>query len=146
MIGHMAQRPNAYPSSVELDEPRRIELTPAKVAAAMRAFFRIGEAWGLGAEQMRVLLGQPSRATLYNWKRGAIRTVPLDTVSRLSLVLGIWKALQILFPDPAQADGWVHRPNELLGGQSALERMLAGEVTDLAEVRALCDAARGASV
>ena len=61
---------------------------------------------------------------------------------RIGYVAGIYKALQILYADPAQADGWVRRPNRHFGGQTPLERMAAGDVTDLAAVRAYVDAAR----
>ena len=111
---------------------------------ALRAFFRLAELWGLSMEQARVLLGRPSRATLYNWKAGRAKSLSHDTLRRISYLLGIFKALQILYQDPALADAWLARPNAAFGGQSAIERMLAGDVTDLAAVRAHLDAARGA--
>ena len=132
-----------YQTSDELDLERAVQLTPAHVAAAAAAFFRIADAWRLTTDEAAVLLGRPSRATLFNWKRGDVRKLPYDTVRRISYLLGIWKALQILFPVPERADAWVRAPNALLGGQSALARMLAGDVTDLAAVRALLDGARG---
>jgi hypothetical protein len=60
-------------------------------------------------------------------------------------VLGIYKALQLLLPDPARADEWVRRPNDAVpfGGRSALERMLAGQVVDLWVVRQYLDAQLG---
>jgi hypothetical protein len=122
---------------------RRVKITPDKVAAAMRAFFRLGETWELTSEQGRILLGQPARSTYYRWKRGDVRTVPHDTVQRVSYLLGIYKALQILFKDRGQAAGWVRKPSAALGGQSALDRMLGGDVTDLAAVRRYLDAVRG---
>ena len=134
---------HAYRVSPEPARAARPGLTPEKMAAGMRAFFRVMEAWGLSGEQARVLLGQPSRARFFEWKKGVVRRVPHDTLARISYVLGIWKALEMLFKEPARADGWVQRPNQLLGGQSALERMLAGDVTDLAAVRQLLDAVRG---
>jgi Protein of unknown function (DUF2384) len=112
-------------------------------AVALRAFLRLVGLWGLTMEQARVLLGRPARATLYNWKAGRARSLPHDTLQRISYLLGIHKALQILYSDPVLADSWVRRPNAAFGGQSALERMLAGDVTDLAAVRAHLDAARG---
>jgi hypothetical protein len=111
---------------------------------ALRAFFRLVELWGLSMEQTRVLLGRPSRATLYNWKAGRVRGLPHDVLRRISYLLGIYKALQILYQDPRLADAWPRRPNAAFGGQSAIERMLAGDVTDIAAVRAHLDAARGA--
>ena len=123
---------------------RRHEAAAApRDVTAVRAFFRLAELWGLTMEQARVLLGRPSRATLYNWKAGRVRALPHDTLRRISYLLGIHKALQILYSDPALADAWIQRPNAAFGGQSALERMLAGDVSDLAAVRAHLDAARG---
>ena len=118
------------------DQERRDEV-------AMRAFFRLVELWGLTMEEARVLLGRPSRARLYNWKAGQVRGLPYDTLQRISYLLGIHKALQILYSEPQLADAWVRRANAAFGGQSALERMLAGDVSDLAAVRSHLDGARG---
>jgi hypothetical protein len=131
----MVTRPSALRQSETAAAPRD--------AVALRAFFRLAELWGLTMEQARVLLGRPARATLYNWKAGRVRSLPHDTLQRISYLLGIHKALQILYGDPRLADAWVRRPNAAFGGQSALERMLAGDVSDLAAVRAHLDAARG---
>jgi hypothetical protein len=133
----------AYAVTPDAQRSHRPELTPQKVAAAMRAFFRIAAAWGLSNEQAQVLLGRPARSTFYKWKRRPAAAVPHDTVRRLSYVLGIYKALQILLKSPAQADAWVSRPNAAFGGRSALECMLGGDVTDLAAVRRYLDTVRG---
>lgn len=112
---------------------------------ALRAFFRISERWGLGAEQERVLLGSPGRSTFFRWKRDLDGQLPGDALERISYLLGIYKALHLLFADAAQADGWVHRANAapLFGGRSALDRMLGGQVADLFVVRQYLDAQRG---
>jgi hypothetical protein len=133
----------ARTSSVRYDELARVAPPEGRDQVALRAFFRLVELWGLTVEEARVLLGRPSRATLYNWKAGRVRALPHDALCRVSYLLGIHKALQILYADPALADGWVRRPNQAFGGQSALARMLAGDVTDLAAVRGHLDAARG---
>jgi hypothetical protein len=136
-----------YVPSAEPSPPvEALVVTPAKALAALRAFFRIMEAWGVDNEDARVLLGRPGRATFYKWKGGLVRAVSHDTLRRVSYLLGIYRALQVLFKVPAQADAWPKRPNAELGGQSALERMLAGDVTDLATVRGLLDHARGGGV
>lgn len=112
---------------------------------ALRAFFNIAGKWGLGADQERRLLGSPGRSTYFRWKKDRSGAVPHDVIERISYILGIYKALHILFPDEAQADGWVKRPNDapLFGGRSALERMLGGQVADLYVVRQYLDAQRG---
>lgn len=113
--------------------------------AALRTFFRIAAAWDLSVEEQLTLLGGPSRSTLFAWKKRGADRLGRDVLERLSYIFGIWKALQILLPDPEQADAWVRRPNAALpfGGRSALERMLSGNVSDLYEVRRYLDAERG---
>ncbi|MGD2071564.1 MAG: MbcA/ParS/Xre antitoxin family protein [Gemmatimonadota bacterium] len=105
--------------------------------AGFRAFVRIAAAWGLTVDEQLVLLGAPARSTYYKWKRDGASTMSRDTLERVSYVLGIWKALAILFPDPARADAWLTRPNTAptFGGRPALERMLSGQVSDLFVVR-----------
>ncbi|MGZ5131764.1 MAG: MbcA/ParS/Xre antitoxin family protein, partial [Caldimonas sp.] len=53
--------------------------------------------------------------------------------------------LHILFPVAERADEWVRKANTapLFGGRSALDRMLAGQVSDLYVVRQYLDAQRG---
>lgn len=129
-----------FPAANAQPLPRR-DLT----GPALRAFFGITGLWGLSTEQERTLLGSPGRSTFFRWKRDLDGALPHDVLERISYLLGIYKALQILFPDPAQADGWVKRPNEApaFGGQSALQRMLGGQVADLFVVRQYLDAQRG---
>lgn len=112
---------------------------------ALRAFFRIAAAWGLNTTQQRVLLGKPPPSTYFKWKKAGEGALPRDVLERISYVLGIYKALQILLPDPVRADLWVNEPNTapLFGGRSALERMLGGNVSDLYVVRQYLDAQRG---
>lgn len=115
-------------------------------SAGLRAFFNITEHWQLKNEQEMILLGQPSRSLYFKWKKNPeTASLGKDTLERISYVLGIYKALQILLPDPDAADQWVSKPNfaPLFGGQSALERMLSGNVGDLFVVRQYLDAARG---
>ena len=66
-------------------------------------------------------------------------------IERISYLLGIFKALELLFPDPTRADAWIRRANDAapFGGRSALDRMLSGNVSDLFVVRSYLDAQRG---
>lgn len=115
-------------------------------SAGLRAFFNIASAWGLTSDEQVVLLGSPGRSTFFKWK-SAPETADLkrDTLERLSYLLGIYKALQILLPEPAAADAWVKKPNTatIFGGRRALDRMLGGNVGDLLVVRQYLDARRG---
>lgn len=115
-----------------------------KANAALKAFFQIAEAWKLNTEDQIVLLGSPPRSTFFKFKKegGNITT---DTMERISYILGIYKALQILLPDSEAADEWVRQPNtaSIFNGQSALDRMRGGRVADLYVVRRYLDAQRG---
>jgi hypothetical protein len=117
--------------------------TPSQARDALAGFFRIMEIWNAGTAQTRAVLGGPAERTYYIWRRGEVGAVHSDVLRRIGYVSGIWKALQILYSDHAQADAWVSRPNRHFGGQTPLERMSAGDVTDLAAVRQYLDAARG---
>ena len=112
-------------------------------AVAIRAFLRIMDAWKVRDDDSRTLLGGISRTTLHNWKKGQVPTLSRDVLERVSYVLGIYKALQILLPKPESADAWVRKPNQFFNGRPALERMLGGNVADLYEVRKYLDFARG---
>ena len=113
---------------------------------ALRTFFQIAGLWGLSNPEQMTLLGSPPRSTFFEWKKSPDRArCSRDTLERISYVLGIYKALQILLPDEAAADDWVRRPNEaaLFGGRSALALMLSGNVADLYLVRRYLDGQRG---
>jgi hypothetical protein len=125
--------------------PERAPANTAQMAAAgLRAFARIAEHWGLSVEQQRCLLGEPARSTFFAWRKAPGQaSLPRDTLERLSNLLGIYKSLQILLPEEAAADVWVKQPNAAFGGRSALDHMLAGNLSDLNAVRRYLDAVRG---
>jgi hypothetical protein len=112
---------------------------------ALKAFFNICGKWGLATDEARVLLGHPARSTYYRWKRDRTGALTNDELERISYILGIYKALHILFGAPAQADGWIKRPNTapLFAGCSALDRLMGGQVADLYVVRQYLDAQCG---
>jgi Protein of unknown function (DUF2384) len=114
-------------------------------ATALTAFFNITAAWGLTADDERILLGKPPRSTFFKWKADRTARLSGDTLERISYVMGIYKALHILLPTADAADAWVKKPNTALpfAGKSALERMRAGRVLDLADIRRYLDAERG---
>ena len=113
--------------------------------AGLRAFVNIAEAWKLSVAEQLALLGIASRSTFFKWRRERNPKLPRDTLERLSYLLGIYKSLQILLPDPHAADEWVRKPNDAapFGGRPALTRMLSGQVADLYVVREYLDAQRG---
>jgi hypothetical protein len=121
-------------------DPRRVS------SAALQGFFNLSERWGLTASQERTLLGSPPESTFFKWKaEKTARRLGRDVLDRISYLLGIYKALNILLPSPAAANEWVKKPNaaSMFQGQSALDRMLGGSLVDLADVRRYLDAQRG---
>jgi hypothetical protein len=133
--------PRVLPTSAA--EPATARVTKEEAAAMLRAVFNLFGLWGVSDSQARVLLGAPSPSTFYRWKRGAIGTIPHDTVCRLGDLMGIHKALRYLFTEPKRGYAWMTRPNEAFGGRAALDRMLAGAPSDVTAVRAYLDAERG---
>ncbi|GAB2507336.1 MbcA/ParS/Xre antitoxin family protein [Lysobacter humi (ex Lee et al. 2017)] len=129
----MTVNPATVPASRDLDGP------------ALRAFFALSKRWNLSTDEERILLGSPSRSTFFRWKKDKAGDLPRDVLERISYLLGIHKALRLIFTDPAQAYGWVRRPNTapLFAGEPALSRMLRGQVADLYVVRQYLDAQRG---
>jgi hypothetical protein len=111
---------------------------------ALRTFFRIAAAWQLSTLEQMTLLGMSSRSTYFKWKKNSDVALSKDSLERISYILGIYKALQVLLPEPASADAWIRRDNAAasFGGGSALSRMLAGGVADLYVVRQYLDAER----
>jgi hypothetical protein len=131
---------------VGLRRPAEQAVTMERLSSAgLRTFFRIAALWKLSVDEQITLLGSPARSTYFRWKKEGATALPRDVLERLSYILGIFKALQVLLPDEAAADGWVRRPNDAapFGGRSALDRMLSGNVVDLYEVRRYLDAERG---
>ncbi len=126
--------------TARLDDARRVG------ALGLKAFFRIAGLWDLNTEEQMALLGQPKRSTFFEWKKNWNRPLTADVVERLSYLVGIYKALQILFPDAPIADGWVRGPADAppFGGKTPLAYMLRGNVVALYEVRRYLDAQRGA--
>jgi hypothetical protein len=114
-------------------------------APAMRTFLNAAKAWALTVDEQRGLLGWPAASTYYKYKAGDVGTLSYDTLTRISLLLGIYKALHILYPDEALADRWVKLPNSnpLFGGKPALSLMVDGGIDGLTQTRRLLDARRG---
>lgn len=113
-----------------------------KAAVAFKAFFNIAKAWKLSEEEKRTLLGQIDTGFMKGWEDGNGPEANRDTLERISYVLGIFKAINILLPQKERATEWMRSPNSapILGGKSALERMAAGNVSDLYVVRQYLDA------
>jgi hypothetical protein len=118
-------------------------ISGAEAAAMFRAALNLFRHWGLTDEQAATLLDVPAR-TYGRWKRDAdAGRIGRDGRARLSNLMGIHKALRIVFREPQRGYDWIRAGNDAFGGRSALEVMLGGELTDLMRVRRYLDAERG---
>lgn len=118
--------------------------------AAFMAFLNISQKWGLTVSQQKILLGSIPSSTYHKWKHQVEISkdfvLSKDILERISYILGIYKALHILLPNSQSADQWIHQKNSapLFNESTALDKMLAGNVMDLGDVRRFLDAQRGA--
>lgn len=113
--------------------------------SAIKAFVNIAERWKLTEAQARGLLGGIASSTYHAWRsepRG--RKLDQDSLMRISLVIGIFKALQIYFGKP-WADRWVTLANRgsLFSGQAPVDYMLRNGQPGMLQVRRLLDSWRG---
>lgn len=117
-------------------------ITQEEGAAAFRAALNLFSKWEITDEQAATLVDLPPR-TYARWKATGPKGISRDGRARLSNLLGIHKALRIIFSDPQRAYTWIALPNAAFGGRSALDVMLGGELTDIMRVRRYLDAERG---
>lgn len=112
--------------------------------SAVPAFFKLAEAWQLRDDSARQLLGGVSNGVFYQMKRGHKKTLDQDKLTRISLLLGVFKGLNVLYSRKL-ADAWVNLPNTnpMFEGESPLTYMIKGGVPALVRVRQLLDARRG---
>ena len=132
--------PFVRPTSADATLP---ELTDEEGAAMARAVITLFDRWELNEAEASTLLGGLSTRTWARWKTGAIGRLPRDLKTRLSNIIGVHKALRIVFRDPARGYAWIRRTNTAFGGATALDVMLRGELTDLMRVRRYLDTERG---
>ena len=143
----MTTSPNAHIAGIALEKP--VDLSSKKIQerlspSALGGFFRLADVWKLRDEDARGLLGGISNGTYYSLKRRPSKTLDQDKLTRISLLLGIFKALNILYSKKL-ADAWVQLPNSnpMFGGESPLILMIKGGVPAMIRVRQLVDARRG---
>jgi uncharacterized protein (DUF2384 family) len=115
----------------------------------LRTFLALANLWNLDEEQRLRILGSPSRSTFYGWQKAVQErrdiTLGFDTLVRISAVLGIWSALQILYGDEKRGIAWLRGPHQatVFGGKSPLELMTSGTQDALLVTRRFLDGARG---
>jgi Protein of unknown function (DUF2384) len=131
--------------AVPLEDRHSPQVRKRLSAPAIRTFFNVAAAWRLSVKEQLALLGYPAPSTYHKYKAGQIGTLSFDSLTRISLILGIYKGLHILYADDSLADGWIRLPNSnpLFGGRPAIDLMIEGGIDGLQQVRRLLDGRRG---
>ena len=113
-------------------------------APALKAFFRIMARWKIRDADARALLGGVTNGPFYEMKKNPDRVLDADRLTRISFLIGIFKALSILYSE-ALADRWIRLPNDnpIFGGETPLAYMMKGGQPAMQTVRRLLDARRG---
>jgi len=129
------------PPLIDLSEKsQRERLSPP----AVRTFFNMMERWDVRDEDARALLGGVSNGAFYQMKKDTDRTLETDRLLRISYLIGIFKALNILYSEKL-ADAWMQleNKNRIFGGQTPLAYVIKGGAPAMHTVRRLLDARRG---
>jgi hypothetical protein len=111
---------------------------------AVKAFLKIRELWELRDEDARQLLGGMSNGAFYEFKRKARGTLDQDRLTRISILTGMFKGLNILYSKKL-ADRWIQLPNgnPMFEGETPLTYMIKGGLPAMLRVRQLLDSRRG---
>ncbi len=122
------------------DPATRKRLSPA----AVEAFFKIAGNWDLKNQDAMALLGGVSHGRYYQLKGNRKGVLTQDELTRVSFLIGIFKALNILFSRKL-ATQWVSRPNDnpMFANAPPLELLVRGGVPGMLGVRRLLDSRRG---
>lgn len=130
--------PPVLPDLSSMEERKR--LSPA----ALRAFFNIMDRWEIRDDDARQLMGGISSGAYYEFKKKPNRILDQDRLQRISYLIGIFKALNILY-GTRLADKWIQlaNTNPLFTGRTPLAYMMQGGTPAMEVVRRLLDARRG---
>jgi hypothetical protein len=146
------------PANADAAGPQRLDVTRFATAnrrrlsgPGLRAFLAIADLWGLSEEQRRLVLGLPSRSTFHNWAKTVREhgelTLGVDTLQRISAVLGIHQALGVLFSSEREGVAWLRSPHAaavaVFAGRPPLDLVVSGTQDGMLTVRRFLDAARG---
>jgi hypothetical protein len=101
---------------------------------ALELFFSIAGKLGTSAADEAALLGS-SQFDIQQYRTGEALPEARDTLERISHITAIWLGLLAIFRKERDALLWLHSPNQSFGGSSPLQRILAGNVSDLVDVR-----------
>lgn len=145
MVALKARAKDDVAAALSLEGLKDPEMRRSMSSPAIALFLRTSDLWDLKVEDRMSILGGISRQTYHNWKSGKVATLTRDQLERISLTLGVLKALRLIFAEDQQAAGWLKAANTDagFGGRPPLEIMADGGVNGLYQVRRYLDAWRG---
>lgn len=111
----------------------------AEVHAMQRATVKLFDHWDISDREAALLLGNIPEQSYRRWKSGYYGQWTVDLALRLSNVIGIHKALRVLYADLERGYRWIKAPNLAFGDRTALDLMLSGDLSDLIKVRKYLD-------
>jgi uncharacterized protein (DUF2384 family) len=120
-----------------------VAYAPDEIEAMQRTVGAIFGRWGVTDVDAAVILGGISPKTYRRWRDGEYGRVNRDLADRMSCILGIHKALRIIFAEPAQGYRWMNQPNAGFAGRTPLQLLLRGGMEDLLRLRRYLDSVRG---
>ncbi len=104
-------------------------ITDAEAEAMFRACLNLFRLWKISDTEAAILLDLPPR-TFARWKTGTVGRIGRDQKARLSNLMGIHKALRLIFREPERCYAWPRLPNDAFDGCSALSSVLATGIAD----------------
>jgi hypothetical protein len=126
-------------------EPLRTDNPAIPDPVIWKAFKNLVERLCFSEKEALILLGDIPRSSYYKGIRDGRVKLTRDQKERVSYLLGIYKALRILFTDSTQALSWINRANQLppFNGMTPRDYLLEGSLVRLATVRQFLDFWRG---
>ncbi|MCE3043711.1 antitoxin Xre-like helix-turn-helix domain-containing protein [Legionella sp. 16cNR16C] len=126
----------------------KVSVNPAVIISdgvAWKSLKNLMERFHFDTDEARILMGDMAASTYYKGINKLEGRLSKDEKERISLLLGIYKDLRILFIDSEQATSWIERANSLppFNGKTPREFMLDGSLLRLADVRRFLDYWRG---
>lgn len=122
------------------------QIDPAVMTRAIwQSVSSLRREFNLNEPEVLAVLGDMPRSTMHKGVQSQTVKVSRDVRDRVSLLLGIYKGLRVIFEDSQQATTWIDRENTLppFNGRRPRDLMTSGDFMALASVRQFVDYWRG---
>lgn len=103
-------------------------------SVALSSFWKIMGQWGVNSEDQISLIGIKTDLSCDELKEMNVSSLSSEMIVRISLVLKIYKYLEILFPSLEQSRAWINKSNNDFDSNSALILILSDKENGLVTV------------